>query len=310
MKEVRVGVAVITHFAKAHLSRCLPPLLHSPLNPRVLVVNSSSNDGTIELAQELGADALLIPRWEFNHGLTRERARKALGTEIIAMVTPDAYAKDVYVLEKLVTPLLNGEASLAYARQLPHSNADLWEAFPRRFNYGEKSHFRSIEDARNFGAYTFFFSDSFGAYLNSALDEIGGFKEVLTGEDTVACAELLKCGHKVAYVAEAEVHHSHSYSLKEEFKRHFDTGLARKMYGKLIALGGKDDKRGVEYVQALFGELCRENNYHLIPYAAIQSAVKWLGYKIGQSAENAPLRFKQLLSAQDFYWNSCSQYRR
>ena len=33
-----IGVAVITHKAKHHIPHCLPPLLHSPLKPRVVVV--------------------------------------------------------------------------------------------------------------------------------------------------------------------------------------------------------------------------------------------------------------------------------
>ena len=43
-----VGVIVVTHNAKKHLAHCLPYLLNSELCPRVLVVNSSSNDGTVE----------------------------------------------------------------------------------------------------------------------------------------------------------------------------------------------------------------------------------------------------------------------
>lgn len=309
MNSTKIGVAVITHRAKNHLTRCLPPLIGSPLKPKVMVVNSSSNDGTVELAEKLGAETLIIPRTEFNHGLTRERARKALGTEIVIMVTPDAYAKNIDVLEKLVAPLIQQKAELAYARQLPHLNADFWEAFPRFFNYGEKSHIRSIHEVKKFGVYTFFFSDSFGAYLNRALDEIGGFKEVLTGEDTLACAELLKKGYRVAYVAEAEVHHSHRYTIKEEFRRHFDTGLARKKYRHFIHLGGKDEKRGVEYTRALFRELLKMKKYGALPYAFIQSAVKWLGYKLGQSSTHLPISIKKMLSAQDFYWKFETQGR-
>ena len=37
-------------------------MLSSPLHPRVLVVNSSSNDGTVEEAEKLGAEVLVIPR--------------------------------------------------------------------------------------------------------------------------------------------------------------------------------------------------------------------------------------------------------
>ena len=73
-----VGVAVITYKAVALLPECLPALLESPLKPRVLVVNSSSGDGTVELARKMGAETLVIPRYEFNHGTTRELARDQL----------------------------------------------------------------------------------------------------------------------------------------------------------------------------------------------------------------------------------------
>lgn len=294
-----VGVALITHNAAHHLPYCLPNLIQSPLKPKILLVNSSSQDGTVELAKQFGIETLVIPRSSFNHGLTRELARKTLQTDIVVMVTPDAYAIDRDTLEKLVDPILNGKASLAYARQIPHENAGFFESFPRSFNYPEKSHIRSISDLETFGVYSFFFSDSFGAYLNSALDEIGGFSHVLTGEDTLACAKLLLKGHKVAYVAESEVRHSHGYSLVQEFKRHFDTGLARKEYQKWIGKG--DSKRGLCYVKTMMGELIYKKP-HLIPYAFLQTLVKWTGYQVGRLSLNSPLFVKKMLSSQDFYW--------
>lgn len=294
-----VGVALITHNAAHHLPYCLPPLIQSPLKPKILLVNSSSQDGTVELAKKFGVETLVIPRASFNHGLTRELARKTLQTDIVVMATPDAYAVDQNALGKLVEPLIAGEASLAYARQIPHENACFFESFPRFFNYPEKSHIRSIDDKELLGIFTFFFSDSFGAYLNTALDEIGGFSYVLTGEDTLACAKLLHKGHKVAYVAESLVHHSHGYSLVQEFKRHFDTGMARRDYQEWIGLG--DSKRGFQYVQSLMSELIRTKP-HLIPYAFLQTFVKWMGYQTGKASLNAPLFIKKMFSSQDFYW--------
>jgi rhamnosyltransferase len=276
-----VGIALLTLNSAPHLPYCLPPLIQSSLKPRILVVDSSSTDGTVELAKQFGVETVVIPRSSFNHGLTRELARNTLQTEIVIMATPDAYACGPDALEKLVKPLMEGKASLAYARQIPHENAGFFESFPRLFNYPAKGHIRSLEDLETFGVYTFFFSDSFGAYLNSALDEIGGFSSVLTGEDTLACAKLLHGGHKVAYVAESLVRHSHCYSLLQEFKRHFDTGLARAEYGEWLKLGGKDSKRGFCYVKAMIKELCREKPY-LIPYAFIHAFVKLIGYYAGR----------------------------
>lgn len=295
-----IGVAVITHHAKKHLSHCLPPLLNSSVKPRVLVVNSSSNDGTVEEAIALGAEVLVIPRNAFNHGSTRERARKFLGTDVVVMITPDAYAENAETLSTLLEPIFSNKASVSYARQLSHNPSCFFESFPRHFNYPEQSQLRSIADLEKYGAYTFFCSDSFAAYNNAALDEIGGFDRVLLGEDSVAVAKLLKKGHKIAYVAEARVRHSHKYSLAQEFKRNFDTGLARTIHAEILC-HQNDTKRGKEFVKALCKELVKTNPL-LLPYAVIQTLVKYLGYKIGAKAVNAPLWIKKRLSSQDFYW--------
>lgn len=294
-----VGCAVITHRSKHHLKHCLPPLLRSSLKPRVLVVNSSSFDGTVEEAKALGAETLVIPRTDFNHGTTRELARKQLNTDIAVMITPDAYFESEMALETLVKPIKENKASVAYARQIPHHGADFFETFARAFNYPEQSQLRSFDDISKYGVYTFFCSDSAAAYSNHALDHVGGFPSVLLGEDTVAVAKLLRQGHKIAYVAEALVRHSHRYSLKEEFCRNFDIGLARKSYGQLLEC--KDTKRGVEYVKTMLQCLFKEAP-HKIPYAFLHIAAKWFGYQIGRSSSDAPLWFKKRLSTQDFYW--------
>jgi rhamnosyltransferase len=225
-----VGVAVITHNAKHHLTHCLPPLLQSPLEPKVLVVNSSSEDGTVKLAREMGAETLIVAREEFNHGLTRNLALQQLNTDVTVFVTPDAYALDCHMLSHLIQPIVEKKASLSYARQLPHIGAGFFERYSRDYNYSDKSHIRGIEDIASWGAYIFFISNSCAAYLTKALKDVGGFSNVLLGEDTLAASKMLARGHKIAYCAEAIVRHSHSYTLKQEFQRAFDTGIARKLY--------------------------------------------------------------------------------
>lgn len=298
-----IGIAIITHNAAKTLPTCLPPLLSSPLHPKILVVNSSSNDGTVSIAKEMGVETMVIPRNEFNHGATRELARHKLNTEIVVMLTPDAILVDETTLGKLIQPLIDGKASISYARQIPHKNAGFFESFSRQFNYPEKNHIRGITDRKIWGVYTFFCSNSCAAYRNSALDAVGGFPYVLIGEDTFTVAKLLKHGHLIAYAADAIVHHSHSYSLKQEFLRSFDTGLSRKMHAGLIEEFGKDEKRGRRYVATLIRELF---DFHpaLIPYALLQCACKWFGYRLGKNSFNAPIWLKKLCSQQDFYWKN------
>lgn len=300
-KEMSVGVVIPTWNSKHHLERCITPLLQSALKPKILVIDSSSTDGTIEMAKSLGVETFQIPKNAFNHGLTRELARKKLMTDIVVMITDDAYALDHTMLENLTLPIMEGKASIAYARQLPRIGAGFFESFPREFNYPDSSHVRSIFDSETYGAYTFFCSNSSAAYLNSALDGIGGFSDVLLGEDTVATATLLRKGHKIAYAANAEVRHSHSYSLKQEFQRYFDTGIARKSYQSLITCTGSDNKRGANLFKEMMKRLLKEKPY-LIPYAILNNAAKFIGYHLGRRSDQFPLFLKRALSSQKHHW--------
>lgn len=298
-----IGVAVITHNASHHLPFCLPKIISSKLKPKVLVVNSSSSDGTVEKAVEMGAETLVIPRNEFNQGMTREIARKHLATDIVVMMTPDAYPMNDDFLEKLVDPILVGKASISYARQMPHRNAGFFEAFSRTFNYPKHSQIRAIEDASTYGAFTFFCSDTCAAWSSSALDEVGGFFPVLTNEDTFLTALLLKKGHRIAYVSESVVRHSHSYNLMQEFMRHFDNGYVRGFYQKDLFGGLKDERRGYEFVKQLLKEVAQKDIL-LLPYALLTIMSKYLGYRIGFYGARLPTSIKRLLSGQDYYWSS------
>lgn len=293
MTSLSVGVIFITYNAKHHLKHCLKNILLSPLKLKVLVVNSSSEDGTVEEAKRFGVQVLVVPRATFNHGLTRERARNFLKCDIVVMMTPDAYAQDVDMIEKLIDPIKKGKAVLSYARQIPHDDAGFIAKALRAFNYPDQSYVHSIKES------SFFCSNSCAAYLSSALDRIGGFKEVLLGEDRVACALMLSEGGAIAYVAEAVVKHSHNYSLKEEFKRNFDIGLSNtknSIYFQKNHLG-----RGVSYAKSVYLSL-KLHEFYLIPYISLHLFIRAFGYFLGKNSMKAPKWWKKQLSSQDFYW--------
>jgi rhamnosyltransferase len=298
-----VGVAVITYRAVSLLPKCLPPLLASALRPKLLVVNSSSNDGTIELAEEMGAGVLIVPRHQFNHGSTREIARRVLGTDIVVMMTPDATPLRTDLLSNLVRPIVDGLASAAYARQIPRECADFFEAFPRHFNYPNRSELRTIDDAATLGPQTFFCSNVCAAWSNAALDSIGGFAPTLSLEDTIAVVKLLSAGHRIAYCADAVVEHSHDYGLAQEFKRQFDTGYVRAEHRHILLSHGADETRGAGYASDMLFRLFRQRP-QAIPYALANIACKYFGYRLGFHGHGLPLWLKRRVSGQDFYWQN------
>lgn len=298
-----VGILLLTLNAEKHLHKSLPPIVNSPLNPKILVIDSSSKDKTVDIAKSYGVEVKIILRKEFNHGATREKGRKLLNTDIIVFQTQDAYPLDESMLEKLIAPIQEGKSEISYGRQLPHDNANLFESFPREFNYPPESNVRSIEDVKKYGVYTFFSSHSWAAYLNTALDKSGGIEPALTNEDYITSAKMLKDGFRIAYVSNSIVKHSHKYTLVQEFKRYFDNGYIRAERKWLTKLVGQAEKRGIELAKELLKKTIREKPL-LVPYALLLTFVKWLGFRAGYMSLKLPRRLKKKLSEQSYFWDS------
>lgn len=304
MRQYSITLVIPTKNAQATLNSILEVLNNSPVQFTTLIIDSSSEDKTVAIAKHQNAEVLVIPQADFNHGATREYARKQLDTDIVVYLTQDAIPVNASLIENLVKPLLEDEeVVVSYGRQIAHHGADIFEEFPRKFNYENVSQVRGIDDVKQYGVYTFFCSNSCAAYKNKALDEIGGFKSVLTNEDYFAVADLLQKGYKIAYASDAVVSHSHRYSLWQEFQRYFDTGYVRAENPIIQKLVGQAESRGLGFVAALLKQVWCDKPL-LIPYAFIQSLLKWLGYRIGFYGAFLPLWLRKRLSQQAFYWDS------
>ncbi len=210
----------------------------------IIVVDSSSEDRTAEVARDLGCRVFVIKREEFNHGKTRTFAGKQAKGEILVYFTQDALPYDEKALENLIKPLIkHTDVACAYGRQIPYPDADICAKFLRYFNYPEKSFFKSYKDRKRFGRKTVFFSNSFSAYKKSVLEEIGWFKgDLISYEDIYAVSKILKKGYKLAYVAEAKVWHSHPWKPWQDFKRHFELGIFFRCENWILKEFGKRPK--------------------------------------------------------------------
>jgi rhamnosyltransferase len=270
----------------------------------VLVVDSSSTDKTVDLCRSAGAEVAVIPQGEFDHGGTRsELARRARG-EIVVFFTQDAILARRDALETLIAPLLHNEnVACAYGRQLPKKNASPLAAHLRLFNYPPQSSIRTFADRRELGLKTIFISNSFAAYKKQCLAEVDYFKNgLIFGEDTCTLGRLLQVGYAVAYVAEAEVYHSHNYSLVQEFSRSFDIGVLHSSENWLLDTYGRAEGEGVRYIQSVFSKLLRERRYLLLPDCLLRSALKLIGYQLGRSHKKIPYAWRPFLSMNRLWW--------
>jgi len=300
----RIAVIIPTYNAAQYWAGLSAGIRAQSLTPdRVMVIDSSSKDGTGELARRDGFEVLEISPREFNHGGTRQMgADYAADANILIYLTQDAVPFETDAFANLVRAFDDAEIGAAYGRQLPREKASPIEAHGRHFSYGGMPVVRSWESRRTMGFKSIFFSNAFGAYRREALMSVGGFSsDVIFGEDTLVVARMHRAGWKTAYVADALVLHSHDYSIGEEFRRYFDIGVLHSRESWLNEHFGSASGEGRRFVLSELKYLLKHGPHHA-PSAMARTFAKYFGYKIGRRESRIGPKLKYRLGMNRQYW--------
>ncbi len=271
---------------------------------RLILVDSSSTDGTVAMAGQEGFEIHTIKREDFSHGETRQRCVDMLSkSDIIFFLTQDAVLASRDAIEKLLIRFDDHKVGAVYGRQLPRPDAGPIEAHARLFNYPERTDVRTAADIPRLGIKTAFLSNSFAAYRRTALVAVGGFpSHTIQNEDTYAASKMILAGWKVIYSADATVYHSHDFSHTDEFRRYFDIGVFHARDSWIRERFGHAEGEGLRYVRSEFDYL-RRNRPSAIPSAFLRTGLKLLGYKLGGHEQWLPVWVKRRLSVNKRYWD-------
>ncbi len=283
----------------------LSKLGHLSSKVSVLVIDSSSQDDTIEIVKRYGYDYKIIDREAFNHASTRNIALEYKDVDYYLFMTQDALPSDDTLIEDLQKPFEDENVVVSYARHIPYRGADKIERFNRRTNYPEHPSIKSEESLKTLGIKTFFSSNSCAMYRASYFREVGGFKDgVIMNEDMEFAARAIMRGKKVSYTANARVYHSHMHSSYQLFSRYFDIGVFFKTnsnikeyldsYEAAESMGIKQAKKELEFLW--------EKDKSLLPKSIWFSLVKYSAYKMGYHYEIFPKFIRPLLSLHK-YWH-------
>lgn len=206
----------------------------------VLVVDSGSSDGTLEVARKHSARVLGVPKSEFTHGGTRNRGISEARGEFVAMIVQDALPADENWLGKLVENLANDErVAGAYSRQIPRPDCNPFTryALENHFTNLPERREQAIDDLARYEALSppkklrlVTFDDVSSCLRRSAWEE-HPFEALSYGEDIEWSQRVLKAGYKVVYEPRSAVIHSHNRSAVYEMKRAYVT---HKLLGEML----------------------------------------------------------------------------
>ncbi len=206
----------------------------------IVVVDSSSTDGTEEIARAAGARCTRIPRAEFDHGGTRRRAAESCTGSVVVFLVQDALPVGDRFLETLLRPLEEPGMAASYARVVPRAGASLLvrRDVERDLVAGCARLRKRLRSADEWSAWTpserrifAHFSDVAAAVRADVLRALP-YRDLAFGEDLEWAKRALEAGRGIAFEPDAVVEHSHESGLARDFRRHRDDAIVeRRLFG-------------------------------------------------------------------------------
>lgn len=230
MTPPRVSIVIPTLNAGATLGEVLAAIAGQPgeLRPEIVAIDSGSTDSTLTRLREAGATVLTVPGGAFNHGETRNQALGHATGEFAVLLVQDAVPVSRGWLSALLEPLLrDGSVAGTFARQVPsvrasrvtaHYLAQWVAAQPRPRSVGPLTpdEFARMSPAERHATCAF---DNVCSCVRLSVWRDHPFRPTAIAEDLEWARDVLLAGHKLTYVPEAVVQHSHERPVSYELQR-------------------------------------------------------------------------------------------
>lgn len=277
-----VSLIIPTLNAGAMLPSLIGALRGQTLPPdEILVVDSSSEDGTAEAARALGCRVMVIDRAAFDHGGTRDAALRSTQGELVVFMTQDALPVERTSLEKLLAPFADARVAAVGGRQIARPDARPYERLVRANNYPAQSRVWTKDDLAALGVRAFLISDVFAAYRREAYLAVGGFDHPLeTNEDMLIAQRLLAQGYALAYSGEACVYHSHAFTWRQQFSRNRAVGRFMERYSDRLSCS--EMGTGIALARNVLCALLREGRPIECAAFALDCSARLLGNRMGR----------------------------
>jgi GT2 family glycosyltransferase len=228
-----VTVAIPVRDGGELLARVLDALSRQTVEHELLVCDSGSTDGSLELARARATRLIEISPESYSHGGVRNVLMAEASGDLVALLSQDAEPADEHWLENLLSGFdLAADIAAVYGPYRPRPDAalpvrlelDRWfaslspDGAPRVERLAGDEHTlapRALVGRRGF------FTDANACLLRSAWQHVP-FREIEYAEDRALALDMLRAGYAKAYVPTAAVLHSHRYTTLQQLRRSFD----------------------------------------------------------------------------------------
>ena len=219
---MHVSIVIRTKNEAEHLSEVLEAIERQTHPCReVIVVDSGSIDGTVQIAERFGAHIIAIEPQSFTFGYALNVGVAASKGEVVAFLSGHSVPCDEGWLGSLTEEFVDCRVAGSYGRQVPQPDCHAWERMDMERSFGDRPRVQ-VDDP--------YFSNANASISRDVWKSIP-FREDLSGsEDYAWAAAAQSAGYRIIYEPRAAVRHSHREGLRQLYRR-----SARERAGLLAA---------------------------------------------------------------------------
>lgn len=266
------------------------------LDLELLVVDSGSTDGTVEVAERHGAKVHEIPAAQFNHGATRNLGISLADGDYVALIVQDAVPLDDRWLSTMVENLERDElVAVVYSRHVPRPEAGVLTralvnnlstaGHERREQYiSDPEEYRVMRPAERRKVAAF---DNVSSCIRRSVWEEFPFERASFAEDLRWGKRAVESGYKIVYEPRSAVVHSHERGPVYDLRRYYVDGLVLlELFGAAPVSSLRRLVPAIPYTALrVYGWLRREapggNRAYLALVALRQAVVSLVGAYLG-----------------------------
>lgn len=207
-----------------HLPRLLDALESQTYRDfEIIVVDSGSYDGTLEIARRRNAHLLRVDNRDFTFGYSLNVGIEAAHGRFVIIVSAHTEPTDPGWAQALIAPLRSPAVAVVYGRQLGVPLSRFGEAQDLRRTFGSRRRALTRPDL---------FANNANAAIRRELWEQHHFDEALPGLEDIAWARhWMARGYEIAYEPLAAVYHIHEESWRQVRRRYYREAMAARMIG-------------------------------------------------------------------------------
>lgn len=219
-KAPKVSIIIRSFNEERHLGALLESIQNQNFQDfDIILVDSGSFDSTLDIAKKFPVHIEHIESEDFTFGRSLNQGIAAARGDIAVMVSAHVLPASKAWLGQLISPFSDTHVAISYGKQRGGQGSKFSEDQHWRHWFPEESNFDQQQA----------FCNNANSAIRRSLWIKQGFDEHLTGLEDIAWAAWAKReGHKIAYVAEAEVAHLHDENPKQIVNRHMREAIALK----------------------------------------------------------------------------------